>query len=161
MMEHNTCKSTQLSLADAERLGLMEGLNIPWAASLTGTYHTPSGLVEIKELTGPVDAKDPEKRKGVLIGSTLFQYEDDLHAAIVSGSSRAELLDEGYSLRWDSGDIWRRRKEDVLCFVSAEVFEGVVPKLERTLKMDRKAAKRAMAKAEEEGDESLRVYYGA
>ena len=157
-MEHNTCKSSELSMADAERLGLAGRVNVPPAPSLTGAWLTPDGQVSVLELLDrPEEDGGPDK--GIMVGTSLFDYENDLNEAIVAGSRRAELFEDGYALRWNDGAVWRRRKEDVLCFVSSEVFEGVVPKMERTLKTDRKAAKAKKAEAENAGDEAQRVFY--
>jgi hypothetical protein len=54
--------------------------------------------------------------------------------------------------------VWTRRDEDVLCFTTREHFTGLVPQLEADLKLDRKAAKKKMAHAEEAGDAALAAY---
>ena len=158
MMQHNTCKSTELSLASAETMGMTrDDVNVPPAPSLTGTWLTPDGETSVLELLDrPEEDGGPDK--GIMIEGTLFDYENDLNKAIVAGARRAELFEEGYALRWSSGVVWRRRKEDVLCFVKTDKFEGIVPKMERTLKADRKAAKAKMAEAKDAGDEGARVF---
>jgi DNA polymerase elongation subunit (family B) len=158
MIEHNTCKSSELSLADAEKLDLADQVNVPPAPSLTGVWLTPDGQTTVLELLDRSE-EDGGPAKGIMIGTTLFDYENDLNEAIVAGARRAELFEHGYALRWSDATEWRRRKEDVLCFVKGEVFEGVVPKMERTLKLDRKAAKKKMAEAEAAGDEGTRTFF--
>ena len=65
----------------------------------------------------------------------------------------------GYALRWDNGELWTRRDEDVLCFVDADVRCGIMPQLERDLKVERKMAKREMAAAEAAGDEAAYDFF--
>jgi len=100
-------------------------------------------------------------RTGVVTvdGDASFHYESDLnHAVVGTGGRRAVLEDGGYALRWHTGSVWTRRDEDVLCFTTREHFIGLVPQLEADLKLDRKAAKKKMAQAEEAGDYALQAY---
>lgn len=124
---------------------------VPPAPSLTGTWRTPSGDVEVVD----------DFRTGIITvdSDASFRYETDINEAIVgTGGRRAVLEDGGYALRWHTGSVWARRDEDVLCFTTREHFTGLVPQLEADLKLDRKAAKKKMAQAEAAGDYALQTY---
>lgn len=149
MEQQNICKASQLTRARALELGVP--FTVPPAPSLTGTWRTPSGDVEVVD----------DFRTGIIKvdGDASFFYETDINEAIVgTGGRRAVLEDGGYALRWHTGSVWARRDEDVLCFTTREHFTGLVPQLEADLKLDRKAAKKKMAQAEEAGDYALQAY---
>jgi hypothetical protein len=80
-------------------------------------------------------------------------------SAVADAAGKANLEELGYALRWDNGELWTRRDEDVLCFVDAGVRCGIMPQLERDLKVERKQAKREMAAAEAAGDEAAYAFY--
>jgi hypothetical protein len=149
MEQQNICKSSQLTRAIALELGVP--FTVPPAPSLTGTWRTPSGDVEVV---------DDFRTDIIQVNSDAsFRYETDINEAIVgTGGRRAVLEDGGYALRWHTGSVWTRRDEDVLCFTTREHFTGLVPQLEADLKLDRKAAKKKMAQAEEAGDYALQAY---
>lgn len=145
--QHNICKSSEITRARALQLGVP--VTTPPAPSLTGVWRTPSGDVAV----------DDNFRTGLIkLQGEGFHYETDLNLAIVCGSRRAELFDSGYGLRWSTNEEWTRAPEDILCFTDREFFTGLVPELEKTLKIDRKAAKKKMAEAEEAGNKAVAAY---
>lgn len=87
------------------------------------------------------------------------RYSDELNESITTPAGTAVLEDGGYALVWPNQARWVRRDADVLCFVETAVFEGIIPLLERTLKLDRKAAKKRMAEAEATGNDILVSYF--
>ena len=97
----------------------------------------------------------------VRVESGIYRYESDICASISAvGGARAALEGGGYELRWDDGrGTWKRAPEEVLCFTTREVFTGLVPQLEKDLKVDRKAAKKRMAEAEAIGDAGAYAFY--
>jgi DNA polymerase elongation subunit (family B) len=144
----NICKSTQLTRARALELGVP--VVTPPAADLSGTWRTPHGEMVVCE----------NFRTGVItINGEVFRYENDLNESIVCGDRRAELFDYGYGLRWSNGDEWTRDPADILCFVTREHFYGIVPQMERDLKVDRKKAKKQMADAEARGDKAAETFF--
>jgi DNA polymerase elongation subunit (family B) len=149
MEQHNICKSSQLTRARAQELGVP--FTVPPAPCLSGTWRTPSGDVVVTD----------NFRTGIIAvdGDASFRYETDINEAIVgAGGKRAVLEDSGYALRWHTGDVWTRHDEDVLCFTTRDHFTGIVPQLEADLKIDRKAAKKKMAQAEAAGDYALQQF---
>jgi len=152
MEQHNTCASTRLTRASAAAANV--AVTTPPAPSLTGRWFRggcPTDVVVV----------DDDWRTGVVRvgGSSEFRYESDVCAAIAAarGGARATLRDGGYELEWADGGVWTRDPAEVLCFVERGVFTGLVPQLEAELKLERKAAKKKMAAAEEAGDDAGQV----
>ena len=92
-------------------------------------------------------------------GQRTLRFTNELSEAVADAAGKATLQELGYALRWDNGELWRRRDEDVLCFVDADVRCGIMPQLERDLKAERKQAKRDMASAEAAGDEAGYAFF--
>jgi len=92
-------------------------------------------------------------------GQRTLRFTNELSEAVADAVGKATLEELGYALRWDNGELWTRRDEDVLCFVDAGVRCGIMPQLERDLKVERKQAKREMAAAEATGDEAAYTFY--
>jgi hypothetical protein len=102
MEQQNICKASQLTRARALELGVP--FTVPPAPSLTGTWRTPSGDVEVVD----------DFRTGIITvdGDASFFYETDINEAIVgTGGRRAVLEDGGYALRWHTDSVWTRRDE--------------------------------------------------
>ena len=150
MEQHNMCPSSRLTRASAALLGV--AVTTPPAASLEGTWTRADG--------SRASITDDWRTGAISLDGAQFRYETDINEAIVEagGGLRAELFDGGYGLRWADGSEWARVPEEVLCFTERSVFTGIVPQLEADLKVERKAAKKRMAAAEEAGDVAGRAF---
>ncbi len=146
MMEFNICASTRLSRADAAAQGLP--FLVPPAPALTGRWTCGGATVAV------VDEKADDDIRFTHRGCTLAgRYGNELNTHVALDDGRVgELLDGGYAIAWADGTTWRRPDADVLVMVDPSAREGVIPKIERTLKLDRKAAKKKLAAAEAAGD---------
>ena len=150
MEQHNMCPSSRLTRARAALLGV--AVTTPPAASLEGTWTRADG--------SSTNITDDWRTGAISLDGAQFRYETDINEAIAEagGGRRAELFDGGYGLRWADGSEWARVPEEVLCFTERSVFTGIVPQLEADLKVERKAAKKRMAAAEEAGDVAGRAF---
>ena len=150
MEEMGTCPSARLTRARAAELGV--AVLTPPAPSLDGRWLRHDGAETV--------VTDDWQTGAIGIEGRTFRYETDLNEAIVDGAgARAELFDRGYGLRWGDGVEWRRRPDEVLCFTAREVFVGVVPQMEKDLKVERKEAKKRMAAAEAAGDAAAAAFF--
>jgi DNA polymerase elongation subunit (family B) len=153
MMELNICASTRLSreVAKASRLPFLQ----PPAPSLSGVW-TCDGAPACS-----VDEKTDDDIRFLHRGGTVAgRYTNELNTHVALADGRVgELRDGGYAIIWADGSAWARRDADVLVMVDPSVREGVIPKIERTLKMDRKAAKKKLAAAEAAGDAGGAAYF--
>jgi DNA polymerase elongation subunit (family B) len=155
MCELNICKSTQITRQYALDNELM--YTQPPAPSLSGTWYVDGVRVARAD-----EVSDAEINFRVFDERDDFTaaYADELNEAVVTRSGqRLVLADGGYALVWPDGERWVRHDKDVLCFVDVSVFEGIIPLLERTLKLDRKAAKKRMAEAETAHNAILVTYF--
>jgi hypothetical protein len=91
--------------------------------------------------------------------TVVARYTDELNESItLPDGAEWALEDGGYALRVGPDEVWHRADEDVPVCVDASVREGVIPMLERTLKLQRKAAKKKLAQVEEMGDQGLIIF---
>jgi DNA polymerase elongation subunit (family B) len=154
MCELNICASTRLSRATAKFSGL--NFTQPPAPDLTGVWFC--GTDKVARIHETADDSISvytfvDKRTRVA------RYTDQLNESItLPGGDVWALEDGGYALRLSPGEVWHRADRDVLVMVDASVREGVIPMLERTLKLDRKASKKRLAAAEEAGDKAAAVF---
>jgi hypothetical protein len=87
------------------------------------------------------------------------RYTDQLNESITLPNGEVWALEDGgYKMRLGSDEVWHRADKDVLVCVDASVREGIIPMLERTLKLQRKAAKKKLAQAEEAGDKAAEIF---
>ncbi len=155
MCEQNICKSTQVTRAYALANGLAH--TQPPAPSLSGIWTCDGKRVARVEEASDADISVHfyDSRS-----DCTARYTDELNESITTSGGGVVLLEDGgYALAWPTGERWVRRDADVLCFVDASVFEGIIPLLERTLKLDRKAAKKRMAEAEAADNDILVSYF--
>jgi DNA polymerase zeta len=155
MCELNICKSTQITrkYARDNALAFLQ----PPAPSLSGIWHCNGARVARVDEVSDSDIKVRfyDERDDFVAA-----YTDELNESVTTqAGERLALDDGGYALVWPSGERWERKDSDVLCFVDTRVFEGIIPLLERTLKLDRKAAKRRMAEAEAASNAILVTYF--
>jgi hypothetical protein len=153
--EMNICPSTSISRSKAAHLGLK--VLTPPAPSLSGAWMTPHGLVSAVEDYHVTPSIVTFTSPGGV--QRTLQFTNELNEAVADAAGKANLEELGYALRWDNGELWTRRDEDVLCFVDADVRCGIMPQLERDLKVERKQAKRDMAAAEAAGDEAAYAFH--
>jgi len=154
MCELNICASTRLSRAVARFAGL--AYTQPPAPDLTGTWwRGPDKVARVHEKADDdisVYLLDTKR-------TVVARYTDELNESITLPDGAAWTLEDGgYALRVGPDEVWRRADKDVLVMVETGVREGVIPMLERTLKQDRKAAKKKMAAAEAAKDKAAEVF---
>lgn len=154
MCEQNICKSTQIT----RQYALDNGVAFlqPPAPSVSGIW-----LCNGKRVARIEESSDTDIKVHYYDTRDDFtsRYTSELNEAISSPLGDVVLDDGGYALAWPGGERWVRRDADVLCFVDTPVFEGVIPLLERTLKLDREAAKKRMAEASEQGNHILVSFF--
>lgn len=152
MMEMNICASTRLMRSEALALGIQ--FHVPPAPSCDGVWIDAEG----KHVSTCVEHSDAKIEfvigRGPAKRTRVARYSNELNQTLTFADTGevATLQDVGYALEFADGTAWRRRDSDVLVLVHESVREGIVPKMERTLKMDRKAAKKKGAAADEAGD---------
>jgi DNA polymerase elongation subunit (family B) len=155
MCELNICSSTRLSRAEAKYGGL--DYTQPPAPDLTGVwYYGADRVARIHETADDAIEVYTFADKCTRVA----RYTDQLNESVtLPGGEVWALEDGGYRLRLRPEVAWHRADKDVLCMVDASVREGVIPMLERTLKLDRKAAKKKLAGAEERGDKAAATFF--
>lgn len=155
MCELNICASTHLSRARAR----FEGLEYtqPPAPDLTGVwFHGTAKAARIHETADDAISIYTFADKKTVVA----RYTDQLNESVtLPGGAVWALEDGGYRLRLGPDVLWHRADKDVLVMVDTGVREGVIPMLERTLKLDRKAAKKKLAEAEARGDKAAATFY--
>lgn len=157
MCELNICKSTQITREFAKQTNL--DFTQPPAPTVAGVW-TRAG-VRVARIDENADDDIKIHFYGAAKPDASARYSNELNKTITLNTTGevAELHDGGYEMRWPNGETWTRRDADILCFVDSSVFEGIIPKLERTLKIDRKAAKKKLAEAEAAQNSNLAAYY--
>ena len=156
MMEMNICASTRTTRAFAKAHSLP--FTQPPAPALTGVWFRADGQRAYR-ITEKAD-DDILVYDFASRASTTCAYTNELNTQIRSadGALVFDLADGGYQLVSAAG-TFNRKDDDILVFVDPSVLEGVIPKLERTLKADRKAAKAKLAAAEAEDDKAAAAFY--
>lgn len=156
MCELNVCKSTQVTREYAKEHA-MPFLQPP-APSLSGIWLDAASGARVARVE---EASDADVKVYLYASKRTFSgaYADELNEALKTPVGTAVLEDGGYALAWPDGARWVRRNADVMCFVDPSVREGNIPRLERTLKLDRKAAKKKMAAASVAGDEAGEAFF--
>ena len=156
MCELNICSSTRTTREYALEHKLP--YTQPPAPALTGVWYNVDGsrAARITEISDS-EISIYEFPTRVTIQA---RYTSELNESIsLSNGVVMMLADGGYELRNADGTVWHRLDSDVLVMVDASVREGVIPKLERLLKSDRKAAKRKLADAEAVEDSAAAAYH--
>jgi len=155
MCELNICASTRLTRAEARFGGF--AFTQPPAPDLTGIWYR--GVDKVARIHETAD--DAISVYGFADKTTVTaRYTDQLNESITLPSGNVwQLEDGGYVVRVSADEVWHRADKDVLVMVDASVREGVIPALERTLKLDRKAAKKRLAQAEETGDKAAASFF--
>ena len=152
--ELNICSSTRLSRAEAQFGGL--AYTQPPAPALTGTWYC--GTDKVARIHEAAD-DDISIYTYATKKTEVAHYTNELNESItLPGGDVWVLEDGGYALRCSDDVVWSRAAKDVLCMVDASVREGIIPMLERTLKLDRKAAKKRLAEAEKAGDKASATF---
>ena len=145
--ELNICSSSRLTRAEAKFGGL--AYTQPPAPSLTGVWYC--GLDKVARVHEVAD-DDIIIYTYAAKKAVVARYTDQLNESITLPSGDVWLLqDGGYKLLCSPDVMWHRADKDVLCMVDASVMEGVIPKLERELKIQRESAKKNLARAEKTG----------
>jgi hypothetical protein len=154
MCELNICSSTRLTRAEAQFSGL--AYTQPPAPALTGIWYRGTDkvarLYEVADDNISIYTYATKK-------TVVARYTDQLNESITLPDGDVWVLqDGGYELRLSDDIVWHRAAKDVLCMVDPSIMEGVIPKLERELKIQRKSAKKNLAHAEETGDKAAIVF---
>jgi DNA polymerase elongation subunit (family B) len=155
MCELNVCASTRLTRAEARFGGY--SFTQPPAPDLTGIwYRGVDKVARIHETADDAISVYSFADKTTVVA----RYSDQLNESItLPGGTVWQLEDGGYAMRVSANEVWHRADKDVLVMVDASVREGVIPALERTLKLDRKAAKKRLAQAEATSDKAAASFF--
>ena len=154
MCELNICASSRLTRAEA-KFGGLDYMQPP-APDLTGVWYW--GMDKVARIHEVAD-DNISVYSFVTKTTRTAHYTDQLNESVTLPGGDVWLLEDGgYRLRVGADEVWHRADKDVLVCVDAAVREGVIPMLERTLKLDRKAAKKKLAQAEGAGDKATSVF---
>jgi len=154
MCELNICASTRLTRAVAKFSGL--DYTQPPAPDLTGVWYR--GTDKVVRILETADDDISIYSFGTKL-TKVARYTDQLNESITLPNGEVWALEDGgYKMRVGPDEVWHRADKDVLVCVEASVREGVIPKLERTLKLQREAAKKKLAQAKEAGDKAAEIF---
>lgn len=154
MCELNVCASTRLTRAEARFGGY--SFTQPPAPDLTGIWYR--GVDKVARIHETADDAISVYSFADKTTATA-RYTDQLNESITLPSGDVwQLEDGGYVMRVSANEVWHRADKDVLVMVDASVREGVIPALERALKLQRKTAKKKLAQAEESKDNAAILF---